>query len=205
MALTPTQLQQWEEDGYLLLPSFFTASETSELLSRTEELLASFDPTTHPLTRFTTAADDDAHVGDEYFLTSGDKIRFFLEPGAVTPATATEAAKLNVRADRSVNKIGHALLLDPVFGKYTLSERVKDVAKALGAHKSPRVLQSMVICKQPRIGGQGGCRVGQLCREKIADTQCRVITTRHSCIPTLPVLLGAGLRWRTARPRMAVS
>lgn len=171
MAFTPAQLQQWEEDGYLLLPAFFSPSETSELLSRTEELLSSFDPTKHPLTRFTTAADgDDAHVGDEYFLTSGDKIRFFLEPGAVTPATATEPAKLNVPADRSVNKIGHALLLDPVFGKYTLSERVKDVAKALGAHKSPRVLQSMVICKQPRIGGQGGWRVDQLLGERMKLT-----------------------------------
>lgn len=158
MALTPEQLAQWKEDGYLVLPDFFSPTETADLYTRTQELLSSFDPTSHPLTRFTTAADgEDAHVGDEYFLNSGDKIRFFLEPGAVTPATATEPAKLNVPADRSVNKIGHALLLDPVFGKYTLSDRMREVAKSLGEHKSPRVLQSMVICKQPRIGGQGEC------------------------------------------------
>ncbi|BEJ11728.1 hypothetical protein CspHIS471_0201880 [Cutaneotrichosporon sp. HIS471] len=158
MALTPAQLSQWEEEGYLVLPSFFSQAETKEMLDRTHALLSSFDPTTHPLTRFTTTADGaNAHVGDEYFLNSGDKIRFFLEPGAVTPATATEPARLNVPADRSVNKIGHALLLDPVFGKYTLSERMTEVAKSLGAHKSARVLQSMVICKQPRIGGEVPC------------------------------------------------
>jgi hypothetical protein len=157
MALTPAQLAQWEADGYLVLPGFFSPSETAEMLDRTHALLSSFDPTTHPMTRFTTSADGD-HVGDDYFLSSGDKIRFFLEPGAVTPATATEPARLNVPAERSVNKIGHALLLDPVFGKYTLSERVRAVAQSLGAHKSARVLQSMVICKQPRIGGQGKLR-----------------------------------------------
>lgn len=34
---------------------------------------------------------------------------------------------------------------------------MRDVARDLGpgVFKSPRVLQSMIICKQPRIGGQG--------------------------------------------------
>jgi hypothetical protein len=32
-------------------------------------------------TRFTT--DDDSHVGDDYFLDSGDKIRYFFEQDAV--------------------------------------------------------------------------------------------------------------------------
>lgn len=87
-------------------------------------------------------------------------MRYFLEPSALTPATESAPAKLNVPAARSVNKIGHALgVLDPVFRKHTLeSDKVRSVAKALGAHKSPRVLQSMVICKQPKIGGQGECQ-----------------------------------------------
>jgi len=47
-------------------------------------------------------------------------------------------------------------VLDPVFRKYTLEDgRIRDVAKDLGHFKSAKVLQSMIICKQPRIGGVG--------------------------------------------------
>lgn len=58
---------------------------------------------------------------------------------------------------QSINKIGHALaVLNPVFRKYTLeTPKVADLAKELGEQESPRVLQSMIICKQPRIGGVG--------------------------------------------------
>ena len=39
----------------------------------------------HPMTRFTTGGesgeDEKKHVGDEYFLESNDKIRFFFEEG----------------------------------------------------------------------------------------------------------------------------
>lgn len=112
-------------------------------------------PAAHSQTRFTTAADGE-HVGDAYFLESGDKIRYFLEPSSLSPATPNAPAKLLVPPEQSVNKIGHALaVLDPVFRKYTLEDtRVRELARDLGAHKSPRVLQSMVICKQPRIGGE---------------------------------------------------
>lgn len=59
--------------------------------------------------------------------------------------------------NRSINKIGHALgVLDPVFRRHTLeNEKVRQAAKDIGVHESPRVLQSMVICKQPKIGGKG--------------------------------------------------
>lgn len=49
-------------------------------------------------TQFTTS--DDNHVGDEYFLTSGDKIRYFLEEGVVG-----EDRKLNRPKERAVNKM----------------------------------------------------------------------------------------------------
>ena len=121
-------------------------------------------------TRFTTAADGE-HVGDDYFLTSGDKIRYFLEPSALAPESSSLAAtiastgpegvnttassRLLVPPEQSINKIGHALaVLDPVFRRYTLEDdRIKAVARDLKYHKDPKVLQSMVICKQPRIGG----------------------------------------------------
>jgi phytanoyl-CoA hydroxylase len=120
-------------------------------------------------TTFTTEEDGE-HVGDEYFLNSGDKvscrplwtssdlkIRYFLEPSSLSAPTATEPAKLLVPPNQSINKIGHALAqLDPVFRKYTLEEpRISQLASEIGVHKSPRVLQSMIICKQPKIGGKG--------------------------------------------------
>lgn len=66
------------------------------------------------------------------------------------------SSRLLVHPEESINKIGHALaVLDPVFRRYTLEdERIKQVAKDLKYHKDPKVLQSMVICKQPRIGGE---------------------------------------------------
>lgn len=80
MSLTAEQIKQWEEDGYLLLPGFFTQGETSEMLSRVHKLLNEFDLDNHPLTTFETGDESGAgHVGDDYFLTSGDKVSYLLD------------------------------------------------------------------------------------------------------------------------------
>jgi phytanoyl-CoA hydroxylase len=57
----------------------------------------------------------------------------------------------------AVNKIGHALHeLDPAFRRVTLENpKMKSLVKDLRFHKDPAALQSMVICKQPHIGGEG--------------------------------------------------
>jgi len=123
--------------------------ETNSLITRSKELLDKFDIEDHPLTKFTTG--DDNHVGDDYFLTSGDKIRYFLEEDAVN-----SEGKLVVEKQKSVNKIGHALHeLDPAFHRVTLeNQRLKDLVMDLNFHKDPVALQSMVIIKQPHIGGE---------------------------------------------------
>lgn len=53
-------------------------------------------------TKFSTGAKD--HIGDDYFLTSGDKIRYFLEEDAVD-----QQGNLTREKHRAVNKIGHGL------------------------------------------------------------------------------------------------
>ncbi|WWC72000.1 uncharacterized protein I206_105959 [Kwoniella pini CBS 10737] len=156
--LTTEQLQQWKDDGYLLLPNFFSPIEVKEMLDEAKRLCNEFDITGHPMTTFQTAADGE-HIGDDYFLGSNDKIRYFLEPTSITKPTIETPAKLLVEPSRSINKIGHALaILNPIFNKYTLkNENIINVAKDLNEQKKPKVLQSMIICKQPKIGGIVPC------------------------------------------------
>jgi phytanoyl-CoA hydroxylase len=55
--------------------------------------------------------------------------------------------------ERAINKIGHYLHhLSPSFHSISLSPRNAAIARSLG-FRDARVLQSMVICKQPEIGG----------------------------------------------------
>ncbi|GAA5908554.1 uncharacterized protein JCM6883_005584 [Sporobolomyces salmoneus] len=136
--LTLSQKQQFEEDGYLIIPSFFTSSQASRLLSRSHELLSSFSLSDHPMTQFIGSGEAQSgkakHVGDEYFLESGDKIRYFFEPAAFD-----EGGKLNRDKEKAVNKIGHGLaLLHDEFREFTFSEDLKELAKDLGFHKDPR-------------------------------------------------------------------
>ncbi|KAJ3724439.1 phytanoyl-CoA dioxygenase [Lentinula raphanica] len=149
--LTQDQIDQFYRNGYLLLPGFLSTEETAKLLQRSKQLISEFPLETHPRTKFTTG--DDNHVGDDYFLTSGDKIRFFLEEDAVD-----KDGRLNREKEKAVNKIGHALHeLDPLFRKVTLENpKVQAVACDIAMHVDPVALQSMVICKQPEIGGEVG-------------------------------------------------
>jgi len=148
--LTQSQIEQFHTDGYLLIPQIFSQNECSTMHQRAKELLQGFDVSSHPLTTFSTGEGDREHIGDDYFLSSGDKIRFFFEEDAVN-----SKGELRVPKDKAVNKIGHALHeLDPVFRNATLdNDHLTSIARDLKFHQTPSVLQSMVICKQQRIGG----------------------------------------------------
>ena len=55
---------------------------------------------------------------------------------------------------QAINKIGHALHdLDPVFDAFSRGPALAELAADLGL-QDPRIWQSMVICKQPGIGGE---------------------------------------------------
>ncbi|KAG5931237.1 hypothetical protein E4U53_001880 [Claviceps sorghi] len=158
--LTPEQLSSFHKDGYLIIRDALLPSTVTALLRETRSLLEGFSLDNHPLTRFSTGGGPTAeHVGDEYFLTSGDKVRFFLEEDAVDDSAPS--TRLTRPKETAVNKIGHGLhMASPVFARLIDHEAMGStrevspaaVARALG-YADPRCLQSMVICKQPGIGG----------------------------------------------------
>lgn len=148
MAFTDKHLETFQHKGCAVVEDFISQEEISQLRDRIDHLLVSFDPSDHPMTTFSTGTNQDKrHIGNQYFLTSGDKLRYFLEESAV------QQGKLVVDASKAVNKIGHGLhITEPLFSALTNSDKVRDIAQKFG-YKDPRVLQSMVICKQPGIGG----------------------------------------------------
>ncbi|KAL3900551.1 MAG: hypothetical protein SGCHY_001255 [Lobulomycetales sp.] len=135
--LSSEQLAQFQRDGYLAVQDFFNPAQ---LKKRVDGLLEEYVPTEHTETRFT--SDDDNHVGNDYFLSSGDQIRYFLEPGA----------SVDTDPSKTINKIGHGLhYKDKLFRAFTTQPKLAEVARQLG-FRAPHILQSMVICKQPGIG-----------------------------------------------------
>jgi phytanoyl-CoA hydroxylase len=147
--LQPAQLDRFHTDGFLVLDGFVDAAACDALRARAAELIAGFDPGDRR-TVFTT--DEQARKTDDYFLDSGEDIRFFFEEEALDAHGALRYPK-----ERAINKIGHALHdLDPVFAAFSRTPALADLVASLGLG-DPRLVQSMYICKSPFIGGEVRC------------------------------------------------
>jgi phytanoyl-CoA hydroxylase len=138
--------RRYEADGFLVIPAFKSAPEIAELRARAGAIVDAFDPR-EASGIFTTR--DESTKSDDYFLSSGDKIRCFFEEEAFDGSGSLRAPK-----ELSINKIGHAMHdRDRVFERFSRDSRLQVLAGELGID-APLVYQSMYIFKQPRIGGE---------------------------------------------------
>jgi phytanoyl-CoA hydroxylase len=149
MKLTAQQLTDYRRDGFLVLEDFVSLEACDALKKRALELVAGFE-LQGKASVFSTQ--EQTRTSDDYFLESGDKIRFFFEEDAFDAE-----GNLRQSMERSLNKIGHALHdLDPVFEKFSRTVALAELAVSLGFQNS-LLLQSMYIFKQSNIGGEVTC------------------------------------------------
>lgn len=151
MTISKQQVEQYRDAGFLVLEGFASEQECDRLRQRAAELVHEFDPA-EVVSIFSTREQN--RLTDDYFMTSGDKIRFFFEENAFN-----DDGTLKYEKGKSINKIGHALHdLDPLFDRFSRSRQVKELAETLG-FEQPLLVQSMYIFKQPNIGGEVTCHI----------------------------------------------
>lgn len=143
--LDHSQKQRFKKEGYLVLAEYFSLGDMNNLKRCANRIVEEFDPeSTRSI--FSTQSADTAE--DDYFLTSGDKVRCFFEEDAFS-----ENGELQQAKHLSINKIGHALhTKEPEFIRFSQSTRIATIAEELGVVE-PEIRQSMYIFKQPKIGG----------------------------------------------------
>ena len=145
MKTTSAHLDAFSRDGYLVLEGFTDHGACDGLMARARDIVRGFNP--DEVSVF--LAHDGSLNRDDYFLTSGDKIRCFFEEEAFD-----EKGNLKQALEVSINKIGHAMHdLDAVFDDFSRAEAVCDLVDKLPL-REPLALQSMYIFKQPHIGGE---------------------------------------------------
>ncbi|MFT6344717.1 MAG: phytanoyl-CoA hydroxylase [Paraglaciecola sp.] len=143
--LTTEQTKSYQTNGYLVLEQCFSDEQMDLLKNSASEIVADFDPNS---TRAVFSTEDHSKTRDNYFLSSGDKVRCFFEEDAFD-----DKGELKQDKSLSINKIGHALhQLVPEFKTFSHCEKIKNIALDLGLQR-PQIHQSMYIFKQPKIGG----------------------------------------------------
>ena len=147
--LSDEMLADFKNAGVLVLRDFVSLEACDALRARAAELVAAFDPEE---VRSVFSTTEQTQLDDNYFIESGDKIRFFLENDAFD-----DNGSLRQEKKHSLNKMGHAMHdLDPVFGRFSRTPELAEVVKRIG-FAEPVILQSMYIFKPPNIGGEVVC------------------------------------------------
>ena len=130
----------WEEAGCLVLEGFVSETACDDLIAASERLTQELldEAEGHAFD-----AVDNQHSDEDYFLSSGSVIRAFMEDKVG-----------GVDRKRAVNKLGHAMHdLDPSFEAFSHQKQLLKLTKQLGLG-TPLLLQSMLIFKHARVGGE---------------------------------------------------
>jgi len=144
--LDADQLARWQHDGCLVLPDFKPPAALAALRQRARAIVEAFEPGAEVAVF---SSRDRRRVADAALLESADQVRCFFEEEAFD-----DQGRLVVAKAQAINKIGHALHdLDPVFAPFSRDPRLAELAAELGLVQ-PLLMQSMLIFKQPRIGGE---------------------------------------------------
>lgn len=143
--LRPSQQNRFREEGFLVLPNILSELERRQLIDRAYGIIGEADLSGK--SRFSTT--DRSQINHDYFLGSAETVRCFFEEEAFN----SEGEMVQAR-EHSINKIGHALHdLEPMFNRLAHRPDLAELARDLGLAE-PHLYQTMVIFKQPRIGGE---------------------------------------------------
>uniref|UniRef100_T1GL17 Uncharacterized protein n=1 Tax=Megaselia scalaris TaxID=36166 RepID=T1GL17_MEGSC len=151
----------FNRDGFYVIEDFLTPEETEELHKTGKTLCIEAPKENRKI--FSTTNSESNQNRENYFLESGDKIRYFFEKDAVG-----QEGELLVDPLHALNKVGHALHTDhPTFNKFTFSNRVKEICWQLG-YRRPAVPQKNAVLEFLILETE------MLCRKLITSAQKRV-------------------------------
>ncbi len=144
--LSAEQVACYGYDGFLVLPAFKSLQSLIAAKARAYELVEA--PTPTPATPIFSSTDP-ARLADATLMASASEVHCFFEEEAFDARGQLRQAKA-----QSINKIGHALHdRDEVFNAFSRGPELAELAQDLGICE-PQLWQSMLIFKQPHIGGE---------------------------------------------------
>lgn len=138
--------REFEENGYAIVENFLSREQVQTMREEASRLIR--DESRKECNKLQIFAND-FNMRSRYFLDSSDKVCYFFEKNAVN----LDTLELQLPEEQSLAKIAHALhKLNPIFHQATTSPAVQDIFRAIGFGE-PTVVQSMVIFKNPKVGG----------------------------------------------------
>lgn len=143
--LTDDQVNQYHDQGFLVLERLFQEEEIERLCDAAHRIVDEFDIDAHRTVFKTTDRDSGR---DDYFFESAERVHCFLEEHALD-----SDGQLRVDKARAINKIGHALHDHvPEFSEFCRQPALVELIRDIG-YRTPSLWQTMLIFKQPHIGG----------------------------------------------------